>query len=143
MIELSRPTYDHIVAHARDGGALEVCGLLAGVRGGDGEPSVATEAYAAENVAETPQTRYAMDAEEQLELIERAEAAGLDVVGFYHSHPAGPTRPSQTDAERATWPGHSYVICALDGAPFVGSWRWRGADGFEQETVAVRGDREE
>lgn len=141
MIELSRQTYDHIVTHARDGGAVEVCGVLAGARGTDGEPSAATAAYAAENVAETPKTRYAMAPEEQLELIEGAEAAGLDVVGFYHSHPTGPAHPSETDAARATWPGHSYVICALDGAPFVGSWRWRGADGFEQETVAVRDER--
>jgi len=142
MIEFSRAAYDDIVSHATGGGDAEVCGVLAGTRGTDGEPSVVTETYRAENVAETPRTRYAIDPEEQLELIERAEGDGLDVVGYYHSHPVGPTRPSETDAARATWPGYSYVICALDGHPFVGSWRWRGDEsGFEQETVAVRGER--
>ncbi|EMA69108.1 Mov34/MPN/PAD-1 family protein [Halorubrum aidingense JCM 13560] len=142
MIELTRAAYDDIVYRAYGGGEAEICGVLAGTHGTDGDPSVVTRTYEAENVAETPQIRYLIDPEEQLELIERAEADGLDVVGFYHSHPTGPTHPSETDAARATWPEHSYVICALDGYPFVGSWRWRGDDdGFEQETVAVRSER--
>jgi proteasome lid subunit RPN8/RPN11 len=142
MIELSRAAYDDVVSHAQAGGEAEVCGVLAGTHGTDGEPSVATEAREAENVAETPRTRYRIDPERQLALIEAIEGDGLDVVGFYHSHPAGPARPSETDVARATWPGYSYVICALDGAPFVGSWRWRGDDaGFDPETVAVRSER--
>ncbi|MBP1923193.1 proteasome lid subunit RPN8/RPN11 [Halorubrum alkaliphilum] len=139
MIELPRTIYDDIVRHASEGGKEEVCGVLAGDRGTDGDPSVVTRRYEAENVAETPRTRYLITPEEQLELIERIEADGLDVVGFYHSHPTGPARPSETDAAQAAWPDHSYVICALDGHPFVGSWRWRGdGSGFEQETVALR-----
>jgi proteasome lid subunit RPN8/RPN11 len=65
------------------------------------------------------------------------EDGGEDVVGFYHSHPSGPPRPSQTDTARATWEGYSYVIVSLDGQqPYVGSWRWTG-DHFEQEVVAI------
>ncbi|RLM63805.1 hypothetical protein DVK05_12885 [Halorubrum sp. Atlit-8R] len=142
MIELTRAAYDDIVYHAYEGGEAEVCGVLAGDRGTDGDPSVVTETHPAENVADTPEIRYRMDPETQLELIEAVEAAGRDVVGFYHSHPTGPTHPSETDAARATWPDRSYVICALDGYPFVGSWRWRDdADEFEQETVSVRSER--
>lgn len=48
------------------------------------------------------------------------ESADLAVVGFY-SHPTGPTAPSETDRDRATWPNRSYVLCAVDGYPFVGS----------------------
>ncbi|MFW6382981.1 MAG: desampylase [Haloferacaceae archaeon] len=141
MIELTRAAYDDIVHRAYDGGEAEVCGLLAGERETDGDRSVVTATYAAENVAETPESRYLIDPEEQFELFEAIEAAGLDVVGFYHSHPTGPTHPSETDAARATWPDRSYVICALDGYPFVGSWRWRdGEEAFEQETVAVRSE---
>jgi proteasome lid subunit RPN8/RPN11 len=141
MIELTRGAYDRVVSHAESGGEAEVCGVLAGTRGTDGEPSVVTDARETENVAETPRTRYRIDPEEQLATIEAIEAEGLDVVGFYHSHPAGPARPSETDAARATWSDYSYVICALDGHPFVGSWRWRGDDeGFEREAVAVRSE---
>ena len=142
MIELTRAAYDEIVYRAYEGGNAEICGVLAGDRGDDGDPSVVTETYAAENVAETPEIRYLIDPEEQLELIETVEEGGLDVVGFYHSHPTGPTHPSETDAARATWPDRSYVICALDGYPFVGSWRWRDdEETFEQETVSVQSER--
>ncbi|ERG97269.1 desampylase [Haloquadratum walsbyi] len=139
MIEFTRAAYDDIVYRAYNGGEAEICGVLAGGHGIDGNKSVVTDTYAAENVAETPEIRYLIDPEKQLELIETIEEAGLDVVGFYHSHPTGPTHPSETDAARATWPNHSYVICALDGYPFVGSWRWRDdEEAFEQETVSVR-----
>ncbi|QLG63684.1 desampylase [Halorarum salinum] len=136
MLELRRSAYDEIVYRGYDGGAEEVCGVLAGTY--DDEASVVDAAYPAENVAETPEIRYAMDPEEQFAITEAVEEAGLEVVGFYHTHPAGPTEPSETDARRATWPGYSYAICAFDGYPFLGSWRWRGEDdGFERETVAV------
>ena len=142
MIVFPRAVYDEVVSRAFDGDEAEVCGVLAGTRGDGDEPSIVARAHEAENVAETPRTRYRIDPEELLELIDGIEAAGRDVVGFYHSHPAGPTRPSETDAERATWPDRSYVICALDGHPFVGSWRWRAEDEtFEQETVSVRSER--
>lgn len=136
MIELSRAAYDEIVYQAYDGDDQEVCGLLAGAY--DQDHTVVTDAYPAENAAETPEIRYAIDPEEQFELTERIEDAGREVAGFYHSHPAGPTQPSETDADRATWPDFSYVIVALDGYPYVGSWRWRDdAETFEQEGVRV------
>jgi len=142
MIEFTRETYDEIVSHAYEGGEAEVCGVLAGTHGTDDDPSLVTRTYQAKNVAETPEIRYLIDPEEQFELIEAAEDDGLDLVGYYHSHPTGPTEPSETDAARATWPKYSYVICALDGYPFVGSWRWEGDEnGFTQETVVVRSER--
>ena len=136
MIRISRAAYDEIVYHAYEGGDEEVCGVLAGEYGEETSRVLAT--HRAENVAETPQIRYRIDPEEQFEIVEAIEDAGREIVGFYHSHPTGGTTPSETDAARATWPDRSYVICALDGYPFVGSWRWRGeAETFEQETVRV------
>lgn len=136
MIEFTRVAYDDIVYHAYDGEDKEVCGVLAGAY--DETHSVVTDIYESDNVAETPQIRYLIDPEEQFEIVETIEDDGRDLVGFYHSHPTGPTNPSETDAARATWPEYSYVICALDGYPFVGSWRWRDDESaFEQETVVV------
>ena len=140
MIEISRAAYDEIVYHAYEGDDEEVCGVLAGEYGEETSRVLAT--HRAENVAETPQIRYRIDPEEQFEIVEAIEDAGREIVGFYHSHPTGGTTPSETDAARATWPDRSYVICALDGYPFVGSWRWQGDEnGFEQETVVVRSER--
>lgn len=134
MITFTRETYDEVIGLAQAGRPEEICGVLAGEFG---ESETAVEAvYPAENVADAPETRYYIDPEAQLEIVETIEEAGHAVAGFYHSHPAGPTHPSATDADRATWPGLSYVIAALDGQPFLGSWRWRD-DGFEQEIVRV------
>lgn len=136
MITFTREAYDDVVYAGYDGGAEEVCGVLAGEYGG--EESRVTATYPTDNAAETPEIRYHIDPEEQLAVVDAVEDAGLDVVGFYHSHPTGPTRPSDTDAERATWPDYSYAICAFDGYPYLGSWRWRGEAGtFEQEVVSV------
>ncbi len=142
VIEFTRPAYDAVVDHARRGDPAEVCGVLAGkpVDGAaDGDHDVVVEARPTDNVAERPETRYRIDPEELFAVVESVEADGLEVVGFYHSHPAGPAEPSGTDVARATWIDHSYVVCALDGHPFVGSWRWRGDDeGFEPEKLALR-----
>lgn len=136
MLVLGRPEYDEIVEHATEGHPAEVCGILGGEF--DATRSNVSRTHRATNVSKRPRTEYYMDPEEQLELIDKIEATGDEVVGFYHSHPSGPTGPSATDAERATWPDYSYVIIALDGYPFVGSWRWTD-DGFQQETVRVDG----
>ncbi|MFB6281091.1 MAG: desampylase [Haloferacaceae archaeon] len=134
MITFARGAYDDVVRAAYGGGGREVCGVLAGTHGAS--ESTVRAAHPAENVADRPEIRYHIDPEEQFEIVESIEDEGLDVVGFYHSHPAGPPRPSDTDADRATWPDLSYAIVALDGYPYLGSWRWR--DGaFEQETVRI------
>lgn len=136
MLTLTREAYDEIVHQGYGGGSEEVCGVLAGEYGETA--SHVADIYPVENAADTPQIRYAMDPEEQLAAIDELENAGLELVGFYHSHPSGPTHPSETDVNRATWPDYSYAICAFDGYPFLGSWRWLG-DGFEREQVAVDG----
>lgn len=133
---LSRAAYDEILTHAEAGGAAEVCGVLAGERTDDGTARV-DAVHRAENVADHPRTRYRIDPEEQLAIIERIEDAGREVVGFYHSHPEGPPVPSRTDAERAAWPGYSYAICVPGDRPYLGSWRWTGEQ-FDREAVALR-----
>lgn len=139
MIEFTRAEYDAIVERAEEGQPYEICGVLGGEY--DEETTRVETAEPAENVADDAETRYYIDPEEQLEIVEAIESDGDDVVGFYHSHPAGPTVPSETDADRATWPGVSYVIVALDGYPYVGSWRWNAEEAaFEQETVRVAGE---
>ena len=125
-----------MVEHARTGAPEEVVGVLAGDHG-DGE-SVAERRYPAENAASAPETRYEIAPDEELELLQRVDEAGLDVVGFYHSHPRGPLAPSETDARLAAWPRYSYVILSLAGdAAELGSWRWTG-ETFEREPVEVR-----
>lgn len=137
MLELPRDVYDAVVDRARDGAPAEVCGIFGGDHGTD--RTRVESVHRARNAADTPQKTYAIDPEEQLELIDHIEAAGQDLAGFYHSHPAGPPRPSRTDVARAAWPGQSYLLVALDGRhPYVGSWRWDGDAGeFVGEQVRL------
>lgn len=134
MLTIRRRVYDAIIEHGRDGGRNEVCGILAGSYDDPSSRVVACEPI--DNVSTTPRQRYEMDPEALLREIEAIEDRGLDVVGFYHTHPAGPPYPSAVDAEQATWTDYSYVICAFDGHPFVGSWRWRDGE-FEPETLTL------
>lgn len=135
MLVLSDDVYDEMLAHATAGAPEEVCGVLGGTF--DSERSVARTSHRADNVAEMPDTTYEIDPEEQLSIMTAIEDAGHDVVGFYHSHPAGPAGPSQTDVAQATWEGYSYVIASLDGeSPSVGSWRWEGEE-FEHEPTRI------
>lgn len=128
-----------MINQAYEGNEQEICGILAGQY--DENHTLVTKIYPAENVSEMPEVRYMIGSEDQFDITESIENEGLEVAGFYHSHPAGPTHPSETDEERATWPGLSYVITALDGYPYVGSWRWRAdTHSFDQELVRVSDD---
>ena len=132
-LELPTRLENTIIAHVRKGAPEEVVGVLAGEHGD--ELSTVERLYRAENAAETPETRYEIAPEAELELLERIDTDGYDVVGFYHSHPRGPLTPSETDERLAAWPGYSYVIVSLaDAEPALGSWRWTG-ERFEREAV--------
>ena len=132
-LELPTRLRDEAVDHAREGAPEEVVGVLAGEHGD--ELSTIERLYRAENAAETPEIRYEIAPKDELELLERIDTDGHDVVGFYHSHPRGPLAPSETDERLAAWPGYSYVIVSLWGdKPALGSWRWTG-ERFERETL--------
>jgi len=136
MFVLASDAYDDVLAHAREDAPREACGVLVGDRE-DGSTR-ATVARRVTNVADAPRVEYEMDPAEQLRVFEDAESRGREVVGFYHSHPAGPPRMSDRDRSDAAWPGYTYLLVSLAGRPpFVGAWTWTG-ERFERESVAVR-----
>lgn len=140
MLVLATDVYDGILAHAREAKPAEACGLLAGRRD---QVATTTAIYRATNVAADPQITYEIDPEEQYRLMGEIDGAGLEVVGFYHSHPAGPPGPSTTDHARATWDGYHYLIASLGGKwPVLDAWRWMG-ESFERDSVAVRPGEDE
>jgi proteasome lid subunit RPN8/RPN11 len=133
-----RSAWEAVVSHAREGAPEEVCGVVAGRR--EGDTACVTETRRVANVAATPASRYELDPAAQVRAMDALADAGHDVLGFYHSHPRGPARPSGVDEARATWGGYSYCIVSLAGEePTVGSWRWTGEDGgFVAEAVRVQ-----
>jgi proteasome lid subunit RPN8/RPN11 len=69
--------------------------------------------------------RFEMDGLEFVKINREVEEAGLEVVGFYHSHPDWPAIPSQTDISFAqAWRGYYYIIVSIfQGRPFnTGVW---------------------
>jgi proteasome lid subunit RPN8/RPN11 len=86
----------------------EACGVLLGNKVAE-ECAVAT-VIPCRNVASDPSRRYCIDPVELIRVQRQARERGLEVVGFYHSHPDHAARPSQTDIEDAHWIGYSYVI---------------------------------
>lgn len=137
---------DALVAAATDGAPREVCGVLGGreAEAAEGARRRVTDSYPATNAAADPTVRYRIDPGEALSIFERIEAAGETVLGFYHSHPRGPSAPSATDVADAAWPDRSYVLLSpaagerlTDGAR-IDSWRWDdAADEFERERIEI------
>ena len=73
---------------------------------------------------DSPRNRFSLTSEDVLEADKAAQGQGLEVIGWYHSHPDHPARPSQYDHDHA-WPWYSYVIVSVHkGAPEeMTSWR--------------------
>lgn len=138
MIELRRAAYDAVLDHARADEPREACGALLGRR--DGDRVLAEAVRRVPNVADAPRVAYELDSEATLAVFDEAAATGREVVGFYHSHPAGPARMSDTDRAEASWPGYVYVLASLAARPpLLDAWTWTG-ERFEPETVALRED---
>lgn len=123
-------------AHAAEAAPEECCGVLIGRFSASGGCRV-VRSLAAENVWPGERSeRYEIPPERLLEAMKSARAGGLEVVGYYHSHPRGEARPSRFDRERA-WPGLSYLILAPRAGTPVRSWRLVADGGFEEQAVAV------
>lgn len=137
MLRIPQKVLDDVYAHAREGAPQEVCGLLAGRR--DGDAHVVERAFRIRNAHPRPVGEYLLDPTEQLRVTLHVEDdLGLEVIGFYHSHPVGPPRLSATDAARATWPGVSYFLVWLRPAEGHLSARWDPERGrFAPEAVDV------
>jgi len=95
----------------------ETCGLLLG-REESGRCLVVGQRAARNVNRERSRDRFEVDPLDFLAAENAATAAGLAVVGCWHSHPDHPARPSETDRVLA-WPGWSYVIVAVTAAGVV------------------------
>jgi proteasome lid subunit RPN8/RPN11 len=82
--------------------------------------------------------RYLLDPLDQLKVEKDARARGLDVVGYYHSHPDHPSRASATDLAQS-WEGLLYLILAVQGGKPAGlqGW-WRDPGQVDLSEVAVQ-----
>jgi proteasome lid subunit RPN8/RPN11 len=86
---------------------------------------------------DSPRNRFSVTAEDVREAEKAARAQGLEVIGWYHSHPDHPARPSDFDRDHA-WPWYSYIIVSVHtGVPQdMTSWRLKDdRTGFLEEKI--------
>ena len=113
MIQLATDQRNEIAAHGERDYPHECCGLLLGTFAAGSLKTIA-EIYPISNAREeeAKRNRFLITPEEFMEGEQYAEKCGLDVVGFYHSHPDHPAVPSAYDLEHA-WPLYSYIVVAI------------------------------
>ena len=137
MLHITDELLDQIREHGQRDYPYECCGLLIGKFGDDGNKTV-NETYAISNAREesAKRNRFLITPEELMRGEAYAMKKDLDVVGFYHSHPDSPARPSQYDLEHA-WPTYSYIIVSTGSETSSDLFCW------EQEPDRSRFNREE
>lgn len=144
MIELSPGDLARIRAHGESTYPEECCGILVGsVERTAGENGAAlarvVRLVGAENTREQENrhNRYLIPPEVILRTEREARAEGLDVVGYYHSHPDHPSRPSDFDRDHA-WPGYSYLIVSVREGRARDERSWRLSNDrsrFDEEPI--------
>ncbi|HVS03515.1 MAG TPA: M67 family metallopeptidase [Thermoanaerobaculia bacterium] len=123
-LRLSSHALATLQAHAAAERPRECCGILVGA----GSPPAVDEVVAVTNRHPHPRGGYTIAAADLAATLRAARQRRRRVLGFYHSHPQSPARPSEAD-RAAAWDGMSYCIvgeCAERSE--VRSWR-RGAAG--------------
>jgi proteasome lid subunit RPN8/RPN11 len=127
-LEVTRAVIAALLDEAARAAPAECCGLLLG-RG-----DRIAEARAAANVAEDPLRRFEIDPAALFAAHRAARSGGPELLGYYHSHPAGHPVPSATDCEHASGDARLWAIVAGGEVRF-----WRdGQGGFEAvEAVTV------
>jgi proteasome lid subunit RPN8/RPN11 len=97
-------------AHARDAKPAECCGVLLGTSG------EIAEAIPTRNLTDDP-NRFLIDPREHIDARREGRRRGLEIVGFYHSHPRSHAVPSAADLAEASYAGHLYAIVSLVAEP--------------------------
>jgi proteasome lid subunit RPN8/RPN11 len=137
-VKVSRAEVERMLAHVRAGYPKEACGALVG-RGRD----VHRVAPLENRETEKPQVRYAIDPKDLVSLDREARGQGLEIVGYFHSHPDHPARPSETDRQRAAESlsdGVYHIVVGVEAGQRTNptAWVFREAAGaFEPEPLEV------
>jgi proteasome lid subunit RPN8/RPN11 len=107
-LKIKKAHLDEIFEVARKKYPIEACGILIGKLSED--EGIIEKVYHAKNVLSST-SAYKIDPIDELKAFEGAAKEGLDVIGFYHSHPFWEPFWSNTDEERGRfWVNYIYIV---------------------------------
>jgi len=114
QLTLGKEHWQEMLDHVDGQVPLEACGILAG------KNDRVQKVIVVRNQAQSP-VRFVMDPYEQLQAFDWIESNGLDLLGIFHSHPAGPEIASATDIAEA-----AYEVVHLIWSRHQHGWQARG-----------------
>jgi proteasome lid subunit RPN8/RPN11 len=129
---ITQDQYDDMLRHVAEHVPLEACGLLAGRNG------KVRKVLPVRNQAQSP-VRFVMDPYGQLQAFEWMDSQELELVGIFHSHPAGPETVSATDIREAAYEVVQVIWSRVEDG---GDWKVRGfwiQDGQAEEVDLLVG----
>jgi proteasome lid subunit RPN8/RPN11 len=105
-VKISASALEAVRAHVTEGYPYEICGMLVARKG----TRDITDVRRATNAnTSRPHDTYQIDPLEHRAIEKECDAAGLEIVGYYHSHPDHASYASIRDTEQA-WPDYYYLI---------------------------------
>jgi proteasome lid subunit RPN8/RPN11 len=120
MLRIQYLDYEALRKHGEETYPNECCGVLLGKNfastgnGVEATNDVHQIVRAGNTRTDSAHNRYNIAPQELVQIQRQARALGLDIVGFYHSHPDHPAQWSKTDFAEAHWLGCSYIITSVE-----------------------------
>jgi proteasome lid subunit RPN8/RPN11 len=130
-----------IHAHGVETYPHECCGALLG-RDGNGSRDVLDLMPLANRRDDSPRNRFEVTPDDVRLAEKSARERRIELIGWYHSHPDAPARPSEYDREHA-WPWYSYIIVSVQKGEPRDTTSWRLQDdraGYAPEPIEITAD---
>ncbi|HXC96587.1 MAG TPA: M67 family metallopeptidase [Edaphobacter sp.] len=149
MLRIGYHDYEALRKHGEETYPHECCGVLLGKNVAKDENSLTPMNHvqhivrAGNTRTDSAHNRYNIAPQELIKIQRQARGLGLDIIGFYHSHPDHPAQWSTTDFAEAHWLGCSYVITSVEHgkAATTNSFLLTGTEednkGFEDEPIEI------
>jgi len=138
MLKISQSDYAALRRHGEQTYPHECCGALLG-RFENNDRVVESVVPCGNTRDDSPHNRYHISPAELVRIQREGRAKGLDIVGFYHSHPHSPALPSESDKAEANYPDHLHLIVSLASDPPDTRLYWFDGRNFVEDAfVTVR-----
>ena len=140
VLKIRNQLLERIHAHGVETYPHECCGALLG-RDGDAAREVIDLLPLANRRHDSPRNRFELTSDDVRLAEKTAGERQMELIGWYHSHPDAPARPSEFDRTHA-WPWYSYVIVSVQKREPSDTTSWRLHDdreAYDRETIETLG----